>query len=114
VPGDGWRPVLGCSAFLADMYSRKRTEQSNTFKSRTTTTMTTTAFKIELMPPAIGIKRFTNHNRTPTTIRIATRLIKGMIDSFPSSFADTQPHQLVTLVSMLVREPCENVERRGT
>jgi hypothetical protein len=34
-------------------------------------------------------------------------LIKGMIDSSPSSFADTQPRQLVTLVSILVREPCE-------
>ena len=32
-----------------------------------------------------------------------------MIDSSPSSFADTQPRQLVTLVSMLIREPCENV-----
>ncbi len=31
--------------------------------------MTTTAFKMDLMLPAMGMKRFTNHRRTPTTIR---------------------------------------------
>jgi hypothetical protein len=41
--------------------------------------MTTTAFKIDLMLLAMGIKRFMSHSRTPTTIRTTTILIKGMI-----------------------------------
>jgi len=35
--------------------------------------MTTTAFRIDLMELAIGMKLFTNHRRIPTTIR-ATRI----------------------------------------
>jgi len=39
------------------------------FMSHNTTPMTTTAFKIDLMLPAMGMKRFTNHRRTPIVIR---------------------------------------------
>jgi hypothetical protein len=40
-----------------------------TLRSQRTTQITTTAFKIDLILPAMGMKRFTNHRRTPTTIR---------------------------------------------
>jgi hypothetical protein len=40
----------------------------DTFRSHTTTTITTTAFKIVLIDLAIGINEFTSHRRTPTTI----------------------------------------------
>jgi hypothetical protein len=40
-----------------------------TFRSHKTTRMTTTAFKIDLMEPAIGMKLLTSQRRTPTTIR---------------------------------------------
>jgi hypothetical protein len=43
----------------------------NTFKSHNTTPMITTAFKIDLMLPAMGMKRFTSHRRMPTTIRVS-------------------------------------------
>jgi hypothetical protein len=39
------------------------------FRSHKTTRMTTTAFKIDLMEPAIGMKLLTSQRRTPTTIR---------------------------------------------
>src|ERR1700736_6284341 len=52
--------------------------------------MTTTAFRMDLMLPAMGIKRFRSHSRTPTTISTATRLIRGMIDSLLSSHVDTR------------------------
>lgn len=41
----------------------------NTFRSHKTTTMTTTAFRIDLMELAMGTKRFTSQSRTPTTTR---------------------------------------------
>jgi hypothetical protein len=40
-----------------------------TLRSHKTTQITTTAFKIDLMLAAIGMKRFTNQSSTPTTIR---------------------------------------------
>jgi hypothetical protein len=42
----------------------------NTLRSHNTTPITTTAFKIDLMLPAMGMKRFTSHKRTPTTITV--------------------------------------------
>jgi len=42
------------------------------FRSHKTTQITTTAFKIDLIDPAIGMKRLTNQSRTPTTIRTIT------------------------------------------
>ena len=43
----------------------------NTFRSHKNTPMTTTAFKIDLMEPAIGMKLLTSQRRTPTTFRAA-------------------------------------------
>ena len=37
--------------------------------SHNTTAMTTTAFKIDLIDPAMGMKPLTSQSRTPTTIR---------------------------------------------
>jgi hypothetical protein len=40
-----------------------------TFRSHKTTTITTTAFKIDLMEPAMGMNRLMSQRITPTTIR---------------------------------------------
>jgi len=40
--------------------------------------MTTTAFKIDLILPAMGMKRFTSHRRNPTTIRAIRICMRGM------------------------------------
>jgi predicted secreted protein len=53
-----------------------------TLRSHKTTTMITTAFKIILMEPAIGMYELTSQRRTPTTIKVSTTWIKGMIYSF--------------------------------
>jgi hypothetical protein len=53
-----------------------------TLRSHKTTTMTTTAFKIDLMEPAIGMYELTSQRRTPTTTRTITTWTKGMIYSF--------------------------------
>ena len=45
----------------------------NTFRSHKNTPMTTTAFKIDLMEPAIGMKLLTSQRRTSTTFR-ATKI----------------------------------------
>jgi hypothetical protein len=47
--------------------------------SQSTTTMTTTAFNIDLIDPAIGMKPFTNQSNTPTTIKTIITWSKGMI-----------------------------------
>jgi hypothetical protein len=39
------------------------------FRSQTTVPITTTAFKIDLIEPAIGMKLLTSQSRTPTTIK---------------------------------------------
>jgi hypothetical protein len=39
-----------------------------TFTSHTTTTITTTAFRIDLIDRAIGMNEFTSQRSTPTTI----------------------------------------------
>jgi hypothetical protein len=41
----------------------------NTFRSHNTTPITTTPLSMDLMLPAIGMKRFTSHRRNPTMIR---------------------------------------------
>jgi hypothetical protein len=53
-----------------------------TVRSHKTTAMTTTAFKIALMEPAIGMYELTSQRRTPTTTRTNTTWTKGMIYSF--------------------------------
>src|SRR5512143_3501977 len=52
-----------------------------TVRSQMTTAMTTTAFKIDLMEPAIGMYELTSQRRTPTTIKTTTTCINGMIYS---------------------------------
>ena len=39
------------------------------FRSQTTTPITTTAFKMDLIDPAIGMKLLTSQSRTPTAIK---------------------------------------------
>jgi hypothetical protein len=53
-----------------------------TVRSHKTTAMTTTAFKIDLMEPAIGMYELTSQRRIPTTTRTTTTWTKGMIYSF--------------------------------
>src|SRR6266852_6863883 len=61
----------------------------NTLRSHSTTPMTTTAFKMDLMLPAMGMKRFTSHSRTPTTIRVSRICRRGMLFTFLSLLQDT-------------------------
>jgi len=56
--------------------------------SHKTTAITTTAFKIDLIDPAIGTKLFTSQSRTPTTTRAISICNNGMI--FPVLFAKFQ------------------------
>jgi len=42
------------------------------FRSHKTTQITTTAFKIDLIVPCIGMYRLTSQSRTPTTIKTIT------------------------------------------
>ena len=51
--------------------------------------MTTTAFKIDLIVPAIGMNRFTSHSRTPTTIRATKTCMRGILISFLIVLQDT-------------------------
>src|SRR6476659_138161 len=51
------------------------------FSSQITTTITTTAFRIDLIDPAIGMKVFTSQRRTPTTIRVRITVSKGIIST---------------------------------
>jgi hypothetical protein len=48
------------------------------FSSHKTVTITTTAFKIDLIDPAIGMKLFTSHSSTPTTISTINTCSNGM------------------------------------
>jgi len=41
----------------------------NMFRSHKTTPITTTAFKMDLIDPAIGMKLFTNQSSTPIPIK---------------------------------------------
>src|ERR1041385_85393 len=51
----------------------------NAFKSHTTITITTTAFKIDSIDAAIGMSLFTSQSRKPTAIRVRRSGSKGMI-----------------------------------
>jgi hypothetical protein len=53
-----------------------------TLRSHKTTAMTTTAFKIDLMEPAMGMYELTSQRRIPTTTKTTTTWIKGMTYSF--------------------------------
>jgi len=84
----GWRPHN--SHFLArrfgfvqlPMWILERLWNSpKTFRSHNTTTITTTAFKMDLIVPCIGIKRLTSQSRRPTTTRTITTCSKGIWQS---------------------------------
>jgi hypothetical protein len=49
-----------------------------TLRSHKTTTMITTTFRIDLMEPAMGIKRLISQRKTPTTIRTIITWTKGI------------------------------------
>jgi hypothetical protein len=58
----------------------------NTFSNQTTTQITTTAFRIDLIEPAMGMNVFINHSKIPTTIKAMTTCIKGIAStSLPNS-----------------------------
>jgi len=50
----------------------------NTFKSHKTTTIATTAFRMDLIVPCIGMYRLISQSNTPTTIKTITIFINGM------------------------------------
>src|SRR4030042_1772830 len=86
-----WAPGLSKKerllALNQDSYFPTRILESSpmspkTLRSHKTTAMTTTAFKIDLMEPAMGMYELTSQRRTPHTIRTITTWIKGMIYSF--------------------------------
>src|SRR5580693_7297685 len=60
-----------------------------TLSSHKTTQITTTAFKMDLMLPAMGMKRFTSQSKTPTTIRVIRMGMRGMLFTFPCVLRDT-------------------------
>jgi len=73
----GLRLSLNSSPVVSNVFALQPTRiresewnNPNTLRSHNTTPITTTAFKIDLMLPAMGMKRFTSHKRTPTTIRV--------------------------------------------
>jgi hypothetical protein len=89
------RPILrvNCQAYTCFDLSRAKSPLSarqptwirerewnnpNTLRSHNTTQMTTTAFKMDLILPAMGMKLFTSHRRTPTTIRAMRIWMRGM------------------------------------
>ena len=47
--------------------------------NQTTTAITTTPFKIDVMDDCIGMNRFTSHSSTPTTTRISTAWSNGIV-----------------------------------
>src|SRR5665213_2979551 len=52
-----------------------------TFSSHTTTQITTTALRIDLIEPAIGMNEFTSHSSTPTTISTNNTCTSGIFIS---------------------------------
>ena len=67
-------PLFSCKFLYLPRWTLERELiNPNTFRSHKTTAMTTTAFKIDLMEPAIGLKLLTTQRRTPTTTR-ATKI----------------------------------------
>jgi hypothetical protein len=71
--------VLGLWIFVRRSFNRicyptRRLEREwsnpNALRSHTTTQMTTTAFKIDLMELAIGMNRLISQRITPTTIKV--------------------------------------------
>jgi hypothetical protein len=79
VRGNPKLPVLRPDRHIRMWTLEMECKTPKTSRSHKTTKITTTAFKIDLMEPAIGIKLLTSQRSTPTTIRVIRTLIKGMI-----------------------------------
>jgi hypothetical protein len=73
------------------------------FRSHRTVAITTTAFKMDLIVPCIGMKLLTSQSKTPTTIRTTSICIKGIGYLF-SSQGDTPPVQALVRISVLIQE----------
>lgn len=94
-----------------------------------TKTMTTTAFRIDLICPCIGMKRFTSHSTTPAATIVIRTVVSG-ISSAPILFSSpVYPHGVtrsfkhsgriafllptrLPLVGSLVREGYRGVNKR--
>ena len=67
------RPLVGPDSsiviYVPTRILEREWKSPKTFMIHRTTAITTTPFKIDLIDPCMGIKRFTNHSRTPTTMR---------------------------------------------
>jgi hypothetical protein len=59
-------------AYLPTWILEKELRIPKTLRSHKTTAIITTAFKMDLMEPAIGMNRFISQRTTPTTIKIIT------------------------------------------
>jgi len=71
--------VQGFDVYFPTRILESEPRTPKTFKSHRTTAITTTAFRIVLMEPAIGMNRLMSQRTTPTTIRTTTTWIKGII-----------------------------------
>jgi hypothetical protein len=97
---------LSSLALEQDRYFSTRILESSpmspkTLRSHNTTTMITTAFKIILMEPAIGMYELTSQRPTPTTIKVSTNWIKGMIySSYGLDFRKIRPFPLPSIPSL--------------
>jgi hypothetical protein len=97
---------LNSLALEQDRYFPTRILESSpmspkTLRSHKTTTMITTAFKIILMEPAMGIYELTSQRTTPTTIKVSTNWIKGMIySSYGLDFRKIRPLPLPSIPSL--------------
>ena len=69
---------LRLCAYVPTRIREREWKSPKVSSSHNTTPMTTTAFKIDLMVPCIGMKRFTSHNKTPTTIRVNRICMRGI------------------------------------
>jgi hypothetical protein len=74
--------VLPPDSYFPTVILESSPRRPKTLRSHKTTAMITTAFKIDLIEPAMGMYELTSQRRTPTTIKTTTTWIKGMIYSF--------------------------------
>jgi len=74
--------VLNQDSYFPTLMLESSPMSPKTLRSHKTTAMITTAFKIDLMEPAIGMYELTSQRSTPTTTKTTTTWIKGMIHSF--------------------------------
>jgi hypothetical protein len=82
--------------------------------SHKTVTITTTAFNIDLIDPAIGMKLFTSHSNTPTTIKTINTCSNGINLTPFSSQADTPARpKLLRAISGLFPDLLPAAEWRG-